>query len=88
MKNKALSALNFINYLDYNNTQWGIIEDKDVRYFIAIEKPPYDELPGVWLYVWLKSGEADRFQCAAAIADKTIHIDEENETILLYRMES
>lgn len=88
MKKKALSALNLINALDYNNTQWGIVEDKDVRCFIAIEKPPYDELPGVWLYVLLESGEAKRFECVAGIADKTIHNDEDNETILLYRMES
>lgn len=88
MKKKAISALNLINALGYDNTQWGIVEDRDVRCFIAIEKPPYDELPGVWLYVLLESGEADRFQCVAGIADKTIFCEKENETLLLYRMES
>lgn len=88
MKKKALNALKFINTLDYNNTQWGIVEDRDVRYFIHVESSPYDELPGAWLWVWLKSGDAHMFERLTGIADKTIHIDEENETILLYRMES
>lgn len=88
MKKKAIGALNIINTLDYNNTQWGIVEDRDVRYFIHVECSQYDELPGAWLWVWLKSGDAHMFERLTGIADKTIHIDEENETILLYRMES
>lgn len=88
MKRKTINALLYINILGYDKTQWGLVEDIDVRYFIRIEHPPYDKLPGVWLWVWLKSGDAHMFERLTGIADKTINIDEDNETILLYRMES
>lgn len=87
MNRKALEALKHLNYLGLYNGEWGIVEDVNMSHFVKTDEATDRKFPGAWLFVWLSSQEAIKFEKESTEADSFIICENYKEMILLYKLE-